>query len=443
MRPARPTRLVRLAAIALCCSLVGVAAVTAVVAAPPPAPVCGVCGSSVENVSVSGATGSGTLDIYVDETGDSLWHARVPVTESAAERYRTNATALKAAVERAWPRYHVADGDIRTVETALEDGTVVVNYTVDDIARRGVGESWVVDYFHEKDLATNYDQQARRVTLHTPDGTVVTNRPTDASVDGNAATWTRDSTGASDRDFDEAVYVTYGEDSLLGTASGHATIALTVGPPALRQGLIAGTGPGLLIGIVGVGIGRFVAGGRADVDTAALERAIAVIGVVGGLGFVLVGTLTSAQRVPPGVVTLAMLGFGYASLGSAARRVGGRLETGGLTGLAVLATIVTGGVTVALAGPPIYASPLLFGLATALFLPIGYAIERGRTPVVPLAIGAITPIAAATMAFPVSRLLHRFYVPLAVLQLLSWVAVVAVFGFPLALLGRELASEGG
>jgi len=77
-----------------------------------------------------------TFDIYVGDDGDSRWQARVPVTDSAAERYRTNTTALEAAVDDAWTRYHAADSDVRSVETALENETVVVNYAVDGVARR-------------------------------------------------------------------------------------------------------------------------------------------------------------------------------------------------------------------------------------------------------------------------------------------------------------------
>ncbi|MFC6768056.1 hypothetical protein ACFQE6_24575, partial [Natrinema soli] len=83
----------RLAVVALCCSLVGVAGVTAVAGAPPPSQFCGVCGPGIANdAEITGATEHGTLDVYVDEAGDSQWVARVPVNASAAERYRSNAT---------------------------------------------------------------------------------------------------------------------------------------------------------------------------------------------------------------------------------------------------------------------------------------------------------------------------------------------------------------
>ncbi|OLZ41554.1 hypothetical protein A6E15_11420 [Natrinema saccharevitans] len=449
MRPAR------FAALSLCCSLVALAGLTAVVAAPPPAPVCGVCGSSVENVSISGSDGPGTLDIYVDETGDSLWHARVPVTESAAERYRANATALEAAVDDAWPRYHVAEGDVRTVETALGNRTVVVNYTVDDVARRGVGDSWLLEYFHEKGPTTNYDQQARRVTIHAPDGTVITNRPADASVAGNAATWRSDDTDSTGSDFDEAVYVTYGEGGLLGAASGYATIGIAIGPPALARGLAIGAVPGALIGLFGVAIGRYGRGStaferaanclgreRPTIDAATLERLLVAVGVGGAVGVLAYGAVATGRAFPPAAVVLSSLGVGYALLGSAAARIGSRLETRGLFVLAALATVVAAGYTRALAGGIAFLLPFSFGFATALFLPIGHAFERGRTPAALLGAVTLVPSAVIAIVYPM-RSISVWTVLVGTVLFLPWVAVVALFGYPLALLGRTLAAEDG
>ena len=86
--------------LALCCVGIGAAGVPAVAGAPPPSQLCGVCDPGVANdAQIAGATSHGTLDIYIDETGDSRWHARVPVNASAADRYRTDETGLEAAVD--------------------------------------------------------------------------------------------------------------------------------------------------------------------------------------------------------------------------------------------------------------------------------------------------------------------------------------------------------
>ncbi|MBZ6493620.1 hypothetical protein [Natrinema longum] len=430
-------RLARLAIALLCCSLVGATGIAAVAGAPPPTQLCGVCGPGTANdAEIAGATEQGTLDIYVDETGDSRWHARVPVTDAAAERYRTNATALEAAVDDAWARYHAADDDIREVEPSLEDDSVVVNYTVDDIARSGVGDTWIVDYFAVGTALTRYEIVAQRVTLHTPAGTRVTNHVPAADVDGNAVTWT----GGTDRDpgddFGEQTYVTYGNGGVLDAARGYATLALETGPTALAHGASGGAIPGVLLALAGVAIGRIDLG-VAAVDDTTLERLIVAVGSVGAVGFLVVGSTAAGPGPAPGAVALASLGVGYALLGSVARRFGRRFETRGLAGLSVLATLTAGGVALALAGPPVYAVPLCFGLATALWLPIGHAFERGRTPIALVAVTALTPIAAIGAIAPVS--VFGYGPTMYGLLLLPWVASVAVFGYPLALLGRQLA----
>ncbi|SEQ48066.1 hypothetical protein [Natrinema salaciae] len=426
-------RITRLAVVVALCTLLGVIGVATVAGAPPPSQLCGVCGSGLgDDAGIDGATEPGTLDVYVDEAGDSRWHARVPVTASAAERYRTNATALEAAVDDAWVRYHVADGDVRTVESTLEGNTVVVNYTVDDVARRGVGDSWIVDYFALGTSNARYGLEADRVTLHTPEGTTVTNDPARATVDGSAATWTR-ADGV-----DRQTYVTYGDGGVLGTATGYATIGLETGPTALDHGARGGFVPGILIALTGVAFGH-IDRGRAAFDAARLERLIAAVGAVGAGGFLVVGVVATGGGLAPGAVALAALGVGYALLGSTARRLGDRLETRGLVGLAALATVTAAGVSVLLAGFPVYAFPVCFGLATALCLPIGHAFERGRTPIALVVVAALTPIAAIAAVAPVS--VFGYGPGLYGLLLLPWVASVAVFGYPLALLGRRIALE--
>ncbi|WP_339104293.1 hypothetical protein [Haloterrigena salinisoli] len=423
-------RVPRLAIVALLC-LVGTAGIIVVAGAPPPTQLCGVCGSEMtDGAGIDGATGPGTLDIHVDESGDSLWRARVPVDSSAVERYRTNESALEAAVDDAWAPYHAAEGDVGTVESTLEGETVVVEYTVDDVARPGAGDAWIVDYFAVGTSNARYGRTAERVTIHAPEGAEITNRPADAAVDGNTATWT------DDAEFDRQTYVTYGSGGVFGAAAGYATIGLEVGPTALEHGVRGGAALGLLVGFVGVAVCRTDLG-IAVFDAATLERSIAAVGAVGAVGFLVVGVAATDAGLAPSAVALASLGVGYALLGGGARRLGRRLETRGLLGLSLLATVVAGGIALLIAGPPVYAVPLWFGAATALCLPIGYAAERGRFPVALVAGAALAPIAAIASVAPVSA--FGYGPALYGLLLLPWVAAVAAFGYPLALLGRRLA----
>ncbi|WP_222919653.1 hypothetical protein [Natrinema sp. SYSU A 869] len=437
MRISRPVVIIVL------CSL-GVVGVTAVAGAPPPEQLCGVCGPSTANdAEITGATGQGTLDIYVDETGNSRWHTRVPVNESAAERYQANATALEAAVDDAWARSHAADGDVRAVESTLENQTVVVNYTVADVAKRGVGDTWLLVYFMTGTSTTRYEVVAERVTIHTPDGTAITNHISAAAVDGNTATWTDDV-------FDDQTYITYGDGGLLDTARGYATIGLEVGPTALVHGVAVGFVPGVMIGLLGVVIGRGTVGRaaydatvgrlgfeRPTVDAVTLNRLVVAVGTVGAVGLLVLGAVTTSRTFPLDAVVLSSLGFGYALLGTLTRRLGGRIETRGLVGLALLATIAAAGYTRLLAGVVLY-PPLLFGFATALFLPIGYAFERGRRPIALLVAVGILPSAMLALGGPMR--VNVLTGVLAILVFLPWFVAVALFGYPLALLGRQLAT---
>nr|WP_137290274.1 hypothetical protein [Natronorubrum halophilum] len=422
----------------LCWSLVVLIGVVAVVAAPPPTHLCGVCGPGVvDDAEIDGATEPGTLDVYVDETGDSLWSARVPVTDSAADRYRSNETALEAAVDDAWFRSHAASGDVEAVESTLEDETVVVNYTVADVARPGVGESWIVDYFAAESSNTRYQLAAQRVTIHAPDGTVVTNRPRYATVDDDAATWT----ASAEDDFDDQTYVTYAPSGLRGTASGYATIGLETGPAALEKGVTGGLVPGALIALAGMVVGR-VDWGRDAFDLAGFERLFVAIGSIGAIGLLATSAAATGRPFTPGLGSLSALGIGYAAIGIAARRSDYRRSTRGLSALAALVTLGTGALLWLLGGPAA-TFVLPFGLATALFLPIGYAFERRSRPLVPLFLATLAAFASIAAAVLLALLVspRGFGVFVYWLMVAFWVPVVVVFGYPLALMGRRLARE--
>nr|WP_121743065.1 hypothetical protein [Natronorubrum halophilum] len=425
----------------LCCSLVVLIGVAAVVAAPPPTHLCGVCGSGVaDDAEIDGAAEPGTLDIYVDESGDSLWSARVPVTDSAAERYRSNGTALEVAVDDAWFRSHAASGDVEAAESTLEDETVVVNYTVADVARPGVGESWIVDYFAAGSSNTRYQLAAQRVTIHAPDGAVVTNQPRHATVD-DAATWTASAEDAFESDFDDQTYVTYAPSGLRGTASGYATIGLETGPTALEKGVTGGLVPGALIALAGMAVGR-VDWGRDAFDLAGFERLFVAIGSIGAIGLLATSAVATGRPFNPVFGALSALGIGYAAIGIAARRSDYRRSTRGLSALAALVTLGTGALLWLLGGPAA-TFVLPFGLATALFLPIGYAFERRSRPLVPLFLATLAAFASIAAAVLLALLVspRGFGVFIYWLMVAFWVPVVVVFGYPLALMGRRLARE--
>ncbi|MXV64166.1 hypothetical protein GS429_19270 [Natronorubrum sp. JWXQ-INN-674] len=434
MRPAR------LPLAVLCCTLLALAGVAVVVGAPPPTSLCGVCGPGVvDDSEIDGSTGPGTLDIYVDETGDSLWSARVPVTDSTADRYGANETALESAVDDAWVTPHAAGGDVRTVASTVDDGAVVVNYTVNDVARPGVGDAWLVDYFADVASNTRYSVTAERVTIHAPDGTVVTNDPAHASVDGNTATWTRDDGSASGGDFSRQTYVTYGEDSVRGAASGYATIGLERGPPALERGVLGGLLPGTLLVLAGVAVGRYDPG-RETLSPATLERLFVAVGTLGAVGLLALSVAATGRPLSPGLGALSALGIGYASIGIAARRSTYRHTTRGLAGIAGLVTLGTG-VLLWIFGGAVAVIALPFALATACFLPLG-RVSTNRSKPAFAALFAVLPAlaliaGAVSLAFLVSP--AGLGVILYWLLLAFWGVLIVAFGYPLGLMGRRLA----
>ncbi|GAB3666219.1 hypothetical protein [Halopiger thermotolerans] len=420
-------------AVLLCCCLTGLATVAVVAGAPPPTTLCGSCADGVP-----GATDGGTLDVYVDADGDSRWIERVPVNDSAADRYRENATALERDVDPTGTYYHVVDEDVdRTI--ALENGTVTVTYAVEDVVRTGVGDTQVIDYFALDNRYDRYWLEADRVTIHTPDGTVVTNDPPGATVDGNTATWTGDS------EFGDRTYVTYASSdasALVGAATGYATIGLEIGPPVLAQGVRFGLLPGVFLALTGIAVGR-VDWGRDAYDLAALERLLVVVGATGAVGLIVVSTAATGHPFSPALGALSALGVGYAGLGLAVRRGGGRRGTRGVIGLAALVTAGTGALLWLLGGAASLAA-LPFGLATASFLPLGYAAERRSSAVVPLAIAAVAGVSLIGGAVALSWFVTPagFGVLVAWVVLLGWATTVVVFGYPLALVGRLLAADG-
>ncbi|AEH37259.1 hypothetical protein [Halopiger xanaduensis] len=419
----------RFAAIVLCC-LIGLATVAVVAGAPPPTTLCGSCADGVP-----GATEPGTLDVYVDGDGDSRWIERVPVNDSAADRYRENATALEREVDPTGTYYHVVgEGVDRTI--ALENGTVTVTYAVESVARTGVRDARVVDYFALENPRDRYWLEADRVTIHTPEGTVVTNDPSGATVDGNTATWDGES------EFGDRTYVTYGssdESALVGAASAYATIGLEIGPDALEQGVRAGLVPGALLAFAGIAAGR-VDWGRDAFDLAALERLLVGVGAIGAVGLVVVSTAATGRPFNPALGALSALGVGYAALGIAVRR-GRRRSTRGVIALAALVSLATGALLWVLGGPGSLTA-LPFGLAAACFLPLGYAAER-RSSVVPLALAAFTAIFLIGGAVVLSLFVAPAGLGVFVFWfvLVGWAVMVAVFGYPLALVGRLLATD--
>ncbi|ELY84904.1 hypothetical protein [Natrialba taiwanensis] len=388
--------------VALCC----LTAVSLVAAAPPPLSICGVCGPD----SIDGATGPGTLDIHVDETGDSRWVAHVPVNDTAAETYRTNTTALEAAVEDGWHRYDVAADDARDITPSVdpESQTVRVNYTVPGVASSAVGDGWVLDYFYAGDTSDRYDLVAERVSIHLPDGYAATNSPSGSAAEDGTLTWTRESAAdefATD-EFSSRTYVTYGPAGVAGTLASWGGAAVTFGPLVTSHAVRAGVVPVVVLGFVTVttrqfGIGRT---GRFGARRSISAR-----------GHTAIETGCGALGLSLGRRTLSLLAFGAGA-------------------------VLTVGIWIAFGFP----NAVLVGsfvLAAAAFLPLGHALERGDTAAVWAysALAVLGPLAVATAFAPYGSSLSLLYV--GVLLFLPWSLGAGLVGYVLSLIGRRVAAE--
>lgn len=440
----QPTVVVRvmrppLAAVVLV-SVVTVAAGIAV-AAPPPTAVCAVCDGDLE-----GVTGPGTLDIYLDADGDAEWVERVPVDAAAADRYRDDPDALEAAVDEAWAPSHVAGEDATAVSSDVEGEDVVVTYAVADVARQGVGETWIVAYFYAGGTATRYHLGGERVTIHPPEGHVVTNRPPGAHLADGAVTWHGGDPGPLESDLDRETLVTYGpDDGILATASSYASVAGAIGPLVVRHAVLVGVLPALVVSGGALAVTRLErAAGRpgrfheraCGLDAERLGRGTVAVGIVGVIVAPLVGYVGTGQALAPNAVALAAGAAGYAVLGAIPGRLEGDVGTRTLLGVSV--AIACASATVAwLVGRPAVVVASFF-LSAAAFLPLGHAVARDRgvaLAFVPVVAGPF--VAAAAIApvyvFGMSPFVYGvFLLPTAVL--------VVAAGYPLFVAGRQVAN---
>ncbi|WP_246999592.1 hypothetical protein [Halosolutus gelatinilyticus] len=329
------------------CSLLVVLATAALVgAAPPPLAVCSVCDG------LDGATDGGTLDIHVDENGDSEWIARVPVDGNAADAYRSDPAALDAAVEDGWRRYDTVGDDRDDVDASISERTVVVRYAVDDVATAGVGDGWVFDYLYAGGTNQRYELAADRVTIHLPDGYQAANEPPNAVAEDGTVTWiasdARGGTGAPV----QKTYVTYGRSDVVGTLESWGSGSVVFGPLVLEHTVRAGIAPVALLGIATV----------------------------------------AASTARTGRLLVPLGGPGRSAIERGVDRLGGTVGRRTLVGIAAGTAGALGGLGWLLSGPALALLAASFGLAAALFLPLGYALECGESAWQFGAIAVIAPL---------------------------------------------------
>ncbi|ELY95352.1 hypothetical protein C482_16963 [Natrialba chahannaoensis JCM 10990] len=396
----------RVATVVVALSVLCLAVVALAAGAPPPSPICEVCGTD----TINGATEPGTLDIHVDESGDSQWVAQVPVNETAAAHYQNDERALATTVNDSRNRYHAVGDDAQNVTATIEDQTVHVEYTVPNVATQ-VRDGWVLEYFYAGDSPVRYELVAERVSIHLPDGYAVTNRPAAGSIEDGTLTWvsgeSADDENAAGDDFHSRTYVTYAQSGLTNTAASWIAAAVTFGPVVLEHTVLAGVVPVVMVGFAAVSTST-VGAGRSQELTGRSRR----VGAVGRTGCV---ALCRRLGVHHSRRTLTLLGLAVVGVLAGASWLLGFLFEALLVGT--------------------------FGLSVVLFLPFGHALARGERSawlygvaclLAPLgAVAALAPFPSAGTIFVLSLFV---FLPAA--------GGAAVLGYALSLVGREIALDG-
>ncbi|ELY88245.1 hypothetical protein C483_16071 [Natrialba hulunbeirensis JCM 10989] len=398
----------RVATAAVALSVLCLAVVALAAGAPPPSPICGVCGTD----TLDGATEAGTLDIYVDESGDSQWVEQVPVTETAANTYQNDTRALETAVDDSQHRYRAVGTDAQPVTATIEDQAVHVEYTVPNVASQvGVGNGWVLEYFYAGDSPVRYELVADRVSIHLPDDYAVTNSPEAGSIEDGTLTWTSGGSGEDEDgaggDFHSRTYVTYAQSGLTNTAASWTAAAVAFGPVVLEHTVLAGVVPVVVVGFAAVATST-VGAGRSR-ELAGRSRWVGTVGRTGCVALCRRLGVYHSRR------TLTLLGLATVGLLAGASWLLGFLFEALLIGA--------------------------FGLSVVLFFPFGHALTRGERRAWLYGVACLlAPLGAVAVLAPFPTSGTIFVLSLFVFLPIAGAA--AVLGYVLSLVGREIALAG-
>lgn len=227
------------------------------IASSPSTRLCGICGveeprhPSVDDepLVLSNATfGESSLVVELHENGSSLWTERVTLDRVSADRLAANRTLRQTFVEQSRGNYVI--NDPRTIETRVENRTLVAHYRVADSAHSGLGDVLLFDQFY--DVGTFYRVDADRVVIHGPPGTTVINDPPTGTVRNGSVVYTEGY--GSGTPTDETYIAFASDDTIVTDYMAGITMALDVGPTLLRQFAPFALVLGLIWGGFAVGI---------------------------------------------------------------------------------------------------------------------------------------------------------------------------------------------
>jgi hypothetical protein len=289
------------------------------VASPQPRPVCGPCGAGFEH-----AAEREEMDITVTESvavvrvhddGSATWRVTNTLENESSAAALANGSRVSDSVLEYAIRRSAVEGPFENVSLHAEGRQVVITFEDRYAITRMPGGVHVLDYFHAGGYDLWYVVTADRLTVLGPEGTVVTNDPAGASVQGRNATWQGN---ASATFWDaprvgEDTYVTFAEPGPAASALTTLAIALATLPGVLEVLLSIHLLPLLVFGIL---LGGVAAGCLRLAPRAPDQRTIAGLAALGGgvaaVAALAVGASFTGTAAGFAAVTLPMAGLVFA-----------------------------------------------------------------------------------------------------------------------------------
>lgn len=437
MRPPR-IALVIVAVLVVLPALVPVAS-----AAPPPEGVCGVCGSaferSAEEVGVDVTVVESNLTVQVTADGDSHWTAHSTLNRAAADRFAANRTLLKRTIERTYTSSRTVVDNPQNLSVVLDERTVTVTFTVEDVAHQYAGGVLLFDGFVRYPPNGDSYIDADTLTVHGPSGTVVTHTPPGSTVDGNQSVWTTSKDG-------QTYSPQLGHEASIAFAPDNGIVAQTATAAAVRLHAVSMIGtelrtyaliPAILLGVVAVGL--LLTGDRLSKKTN-LGRTI-TRWLAASVGLYVALTAIAFLAVGDGLgLVLGVIGIGWAPqtfLTATVAVLTDYLDVDADRNTTSIAAVAVLGWTLALVlGAPASAL-LVLALGPLVFLPFGVlAAARHWARLVFPAVAALSAVVAALPFVP--RVGIVFVSPAMLTVLLTGSALL---GIPLFAVGWRLGSE--
>ncbi|MFD1644945.1 hypothetical protein [Haloarchaeobius litoreus] len=415
----------------LALAAVALPATAPVTAAPPPEAVCGLCTDD----ALDGGVERSEVVVRVQDDGTANWTVRATLDERTADELRDAPAERRDRVRDELTRRTVVD-EVASLETRVEDRTLVATFTSADFAHSGLGGVVVADGLFPSHEAAGVTVHADRLAVHGPDGTAPTLVPDTATVEGDAIVWT-EQTGIGSE-----TYLAFGADGgVVATGASYLAVGMAVVGRSLAGVLSVVAVPTLLFAAVLAGL--FRDGDRLGPDRTGdgLASRIGLVGGVvapvllaAGVGLFLLGTSIDGLDVDPaifvglGLVSLVPQTLVAAGIAALFALWGDRIALDRYAWWVFPAASGCWLVIVGATGP----NRLLGTWTTTviLFLLLGAAHERGTLAALPVALVALLAPTLAALPF-VSPWSAPAY------TLLLWTVGTLVPGVALYALGRR------